>query len=119
MALVDSLIVFLVSLLIGGFGLYVGGRVVADVDDYSHAILTAVIGAVVWLLASVFLGWIPLLGAIATLVAYVAVINIRYPGSWIDAILIALVAWVASVAVMTVLGFLGVTAPGAFGVPGV
>ncbi|MFB6297131.1 MAG: hypothetical protein ABEH56_01275 [Salinirussus sp.] len=59
------------------------------VDDYGYAAVTALIGAIVWAVVSFFLGWIPLLGPLATLLAYVGVIERRYPGGWVDAALVA------------------------------
>lgn len=114
MAVLDSLIVFVVSLLIGALGIYVGARMVADVDDYSYAIVTALVGALAWAL----LGWIPILGPVLALVAYVAVINWRYPGGWLQAIAITLIAWVAVLVVSFTLALVGVGSPGALGVPG-
>jgi hypothetical protein len=118
MAVVDSIVVFLVSLLIGALGIYVGARVVTGYEDYTYAIVTALIGAVVWAVVSLFFGWIPLLGPLLTLVAYVAVINYRYPGGWVDAVVISLVAWIASLVVLYVLAVLGVATFEAVGVPG-
>ncbi|HKJ59862.1 MAG TPA: hypothetical protein VKA37_11575 [Halobacteriales archaeon] len=118
MALVDTVVVFVVSLLIGGVGIYVGARLVADVDDYGYAIVTALIGAIVWAVVGFFFGWIPFLGALLTLVAYLAVINYRYPGGWMNAIVISLVAWIASLVVLYVLAFFGLVAFDALGVPG-
>jgi len=119
MALVDSLLVFVVSLLIGGLGIYVGAKVVTDYEDYTYAFVTALIGAAVWVVVALFIGWIPLLGPLLALLAYVTVINVRYPGGWINAIAISLIAWVASLLVLYVLGVLGVVAFDAIGVPGV
>ncbi|WP_136590310.1 hypothetical protein [Salinigranum halophilum] len=119
MGLVDSVIGFVVSLLVGGFGIYVGARFVVDEADYGHAVVTALIGAVVWAVVGLFLGWIPLLGVVFTLVAYVAVVNWRYPGGWVEAAGIALVAWAASLVTLAVLSFLGVGSLSAFGIPGV
>lgn len=119
MALIDWVIVFIVSLLIGALGIYLGARIVADVDDYSYAIITALIGAVVWVVVTFFLGWIPLLGPLLALVAYIAVINYRYPGGWANAIAISLIAWIASLIVLYLLGAMGITAFEAVGVPGV
>jgi hypothetical protein len=119
MGIVDSLVGFVVSLLVGGFGIYVGARLVVDERDYGHAVVTALIGAVVWAVVGLFLGWIPLVGLLLTLLAYVAVVNWRYPGGWVDAGLIALVAWIASLVVIAVLSVLGVGSLSAFGVPGV
>ncbi|WP_135533281.1 MULTISPECIES: hypothetical protein [Halostella] len=119
MALIDSLIVFIVSLLIGALGIYVGARVIADYDDYTYAIVTALIGAIVWAVVGFLVGWIPLLGPILTLLAYLAIINWRYPGGWVDAALIGLIAWIAVLAVLYVLAAAGLTTFGAVGVPGV
>lgn len=119
MALIDSVIVFVVSLLIGALGIYVGARLVVDHDDYTYAIVTALIGAVVWVVVAFFLGWIPFLGPLFALIAYIAVINVRYPGGWVNAIVIALIAWVASVVVLYVLAVLGFATFEAVGIPGV
>ncbi len=119
MAVVDSLFVFVVSLLIGALGLYVGARVVSGVDDYRYAVVTALVGAVVWAVVGFFLGWIPFLGPLLTFLAYLGVIRARYPGGWFDALVIALVAWVAAVVVLYVLGLAGFVAFEAIGVPGV
>lgn len=116
--LAQSLVVFIVSLLIGAFGIYVGGRVVTDYEDYTYAIVTALIGAIAWALVSFFLGWIPFLGPLLAFIAYLAVVNWRYPGGWVDALAITLIAWVAVIVVLYVLALLGVTSFGAFGVPG-
>lgn len=117
-SLVDSLVVFVVSLLIGALGIYVGARLVAGVDDYTYAIVTALIASIVWVVVAFFFGWIPLLGPLLALIAYLAVINWRYPGGWIDAAVIALVAWIASLAILYVLAVLDVAAFEAVGVPG-
>jgi hypothetical protein len=118
MALIDSLIVFAVSLLIGALGIYVGARILTDVDDYTYAIVTALIGAVVWVVVAALVGWIPLLGPILALIAYVAVINYRYPGDWMRAIGIAFIAWLASLVVVYILALLDIASFGAAGVPG-
>lgn len=118
MALVDSLLVFVVSLLIGALGIYAGARVIIGARNYEHAIITAVIAAVVWGLVSFFLGWIPLVGPIATLIAYVGVINWRYPGGWLTAIAIALVAWLAALLVLALLAIGGIGDLTAVGIPG-
>lgn len=118
MALVDSIVVFLVSLLVGALGIYAGARLVTGAGDYAYAVLTALIGAIVWAVVGALFGWIPLLGPLVTLIAYVAVINYRYPGGWGNAVLIALVAWVASLVVLSALALVGVGSLEAVGVPG-
>ena len=119
MAIVDQIIGFLVSLLIGAFGIYVGGRVVSDIDDYSYAIITALIGSFVWWIVAIFVGWIPFLGALLALIAWVWVVNWRYPGGWGNAIAIGLIAWVSVVVVQFLLDFFNLIEVNALGIPGI
>ncbi|QSX00405.1 hypothetical protein [Haloterrigena alkaliphila] len=116
---IASAIVFIVSLLIGALGIYVGARIIVGANDYDHAIVTAVIGAIVWAVVGFVVGWIPLLGPLLALLAYIAVINFQYPGDWTAAAMIGLVAWVTVLAVLYALAVLGVTGFEAVGVPGV
>ena len=118
MALIDSIIVFVVSLLVGALGIYVAARVITDYEDYTYAIVTALIGAIIWAIVGFLFGWIPLLGPLLVLIAYVAVINYRYPGGWGSAILISLIAWIASIVVLYILAVLEISSFGAVGVPG-
>lgn len=112
---VGSIVAFLVALLVGGLAIYISARVVADVDDYSHAVITALLGAIAWALTS----WIPLIGPIIALIAWVWVINWRYPGGWVDAAIIGVVAWVSALVILYVLNAVLNLGVGAFGVPGV
>ncbi|WP_263020248.1 hypothetical protein [Natronobiforma cellulositropha] len=114
----DTIIVFAVSLLIGALGIYAGARVIVDADDYTYAIVTALIGAIIWAVVGFFFGWIPLLGPLLVFIAYLAVINARYPGGWIEAIGITFVAWLTVLVVLYVLAFFGVMTFEAVGVPG-
>lgn len=117
--MIDSLIVFIVSLLIGAVGIYVGARVIVDTEDYTYAIVTALLGAIIWGVVGFFLGWIPLLGPLLALVGYLAVVNARYPGGWVQAAAITIVAWASVLIVLYALAVLGVTGFDAVGVPGV
>ncbi|WP_122090202.1 hypothetical protein [Halalkalicoccus subterraneus] len=113
-----SIVAFVVALLVGGLAIYISASVVMDVQDYSHAVVTALVGAIAWGLTA----WIPLFGPILALIVWVGVVNWRYPGSWVDAAIIGVVAWLAALALLfavnavlgPVLGF----SVGAFGVPG-
>ncbi|MFU8867666.1 hypothetical protein [Natronococcus sp.] len=116
--MIDSLVVFVVSLLIGAFGIFVGAKFVVDTEDYTYALITALIGAIVWAVVGFFFGWIPLLGPLLVFVAYLAVINARYPGGWIEAIVITVIAWLSVLVVLYVLAVIGVTGFEAAGVPG-
>jgi hypothetical protein len=119
MAILDSVVVFLVSLLVGGLGIYLGALVITDTDDYSRAVWTALIGAIIWGVVGFLFGWIPLLGPAIVLLAYVAVIKARYPGGWVTAALIALSAWAATVLILYGLAVVGVGGFDAIGIPGV
>ena len=116
--MIDTLVVFLVSLLIGALGIHFGAVLIAGVQDYTYAVFTALIGAIIWVLVGFLLGWIPFLGPAIVLLAYLAVVRRRYPGGWIDAIGITLVAWIAVLLVQTGLASAGVTDIDATGVPG-
>lgn len=122
MALIDLVIGFVVSLLIGAFGIYVGARVIVDRDDYEYAVLTALVGAVVWWVITGLFGLIPfvggLIGAVLGLIAWVWVINARYPGGWGKSIGIGLVAWLAVWVVLVVLESLRIVDASALGIPG-
>lgn len=113
--IVGSLVAFIIALLIGGLAIYISGRVIADVNDYSHAVITALIGAIAWALTS----WIPLIGPVIALIVWIAVINWRYPGGWLQAALIGLIAWVSALVILFVLNAVLGLGLGAFGVPGV
>lgn len=117
MALVTALIIFVTGLLLGGLGIYVGARLITDTDDYTYAIGTAFIGAVVWAVVSILFGWIPGLGPILTLLAWIAIINRRYPGGWLNAALISIIAWGTVIIVLTILSAMGITSLEAIGVP--
>lgn len=118
MALVDNLVVFVVGALIGGLGIYAGASVIVGRADYSHAVITALIGALVWAIVGRLVGGIPLVGPVLTLLAYLAVVKWRYRAGWLEAGGIALIAWVAVLVVLYLLALVGVGGFGAVGVPG-
>jgi hypothetical protein len=111
---VGSLVAFVIALLVGGFAIYVSARIVADVDDYGHAVVTALVGAVAWALTA----WIPLVGPLIALVVWVGVINWRYPGGWVKAAVIGLGAWISALVILLVVNSVLGLGIGAFGVPG-
>jgi hypothetical protein len=118
-SIIGSVVGFIVSLLIGALGIYVGARVVTGTDDYGYAVITAVVGSLVWWIVAVLVGWIPLVGGLLALVAWIWVINVRYPGGWGNAIAIGFIAWIAVVVVLYVLAVLGVVTFDALGIPAV
>ena len=113
-----SIIVLLVNLLIGTIAIYAGARLVIDADTgVGRAAVTALLGALAWALVSFFVGWIPLLGPLLTLLAWIGVINWQYPGGWVSAVGIGLLAWLISVAVLVALSTVGLVGVDALGVP--
>jgi len=113
-----SIIVLLVNLLIGTIAIYAGARLVIDADTgVGRAAVTALLGALAWALVSFFVGWIPLLGPLLTLLAWIGVINWQYPGGWMSAVGIGLLAWLISVAVLVALSTVGLVGVDALGVP--
>ncbi|MFC7177351.1 hypothetical protein [Halosegnis marinus] len=119
MALSDNLVVLLVSLFVGGIGIYVGASVLASARSYTHAVVTAGVGAIVWSVVGGLFGGIPLLGPAVTLLAYLLVIKWRYGVGWLLAGGIAVVAWVAAVVVLSLLASVGATDLSAVGIPSV
>ncbi|XVH30722.1 hypothetical protein ACNS7O_09990 [Haloferacaceae archaeon DSL9] len=117
-SMLGPLLIFLVNLLIGTIAIHTGAKLVIDRDTpFSYAAVTALIGAIVWGLVSLFVGWIPLIGPILTLLAWIGVINWRYPGGWGAAIGIALVAWLIAIVVLWLLATVGIIGFDALGVP--
>lgn len=119
MAPTDNLVVLLVSLLVGGVGIYVGAAVFASARSYTHAVVTAGIGAIVWAIVGGLFGGIPLLGPVLTLLAYLLVIRWRYGVGWLLAGAIALGAWVAALVVLSLLASVGAAELSAIGIPSV
>jgi hypothetical protein len=117
MALVESLVTFVVGVFVGGFGIHVGAALIAGEIDYGRAVWTAVGGALVWTLVGSLFGGIPLLGPLLTFGAYLAVLRLRYAGGWVTAGGIALVAWATLVAAYAVLGPFGLGVFDPVGVP--
>lgn len=110
-----SIVAFFVALLVGGLAIYVSASIVVDVKDYSHAIVTALIGAIAWALTA----WIPLIGPLLALLVWIGVINWRYPGGWVKAAIIGGVAWLTALVIIFVLNTIFRLGVGAFGIPGV
>ncbi|WP_135305819.1 hypothetical protein [Haloarcula amylovorans] len=118
-AIASAVLVFLVSLLVGAAAINLGAQIFIDRDTgFRRATVTALIGALVYTLVGFFLGWIPLLGPILMLLAWVAVINWQYPGGWATAAGIGLIAWLVAVLILFALAQVGFVTPEAMGVPG-
>lgn len=117
MALIDSILVFLASLLVGGIGIFAGAKVITGESNLGYATMTALVGAIVWVIVSFFLGGLAFLGPLIALAAWIAVIKSRYRGGWLNAILIGFIAWIAVIVTLIILSALGITGLTAIGVP--
>lgn len=110
----ERLLGFALGVLVGGLALFVSSRFLADVKDYDHAVLTALIGALVWALLSP----IPLLGPVIALLGWIVVLKWRYPVGWLRAAGVGAAAWAAAVVIVAALELVGLDAVSAVGVPG-
>ena len=114
----NSLIAFFISLFVGTIAIYTGAWIVLGSASLTTALIAALAGAIVWGLASFFLGWIPLLGSLITLLAWLGAINWMYSGGWIVAAQIAVFAWIASLLATYIISKTGIAETDALGVPG-
>lgn len=117
-----SVIVLVVSVLVGGFAIHVGSMFAFKTKDYGHAVVTAVLGAIAWAIVHYVLAALAAPGALSSLVALVVwiwVVKWRYGVGWVRAAVIGLFAWIAALGALTILAALGVEQLGAYGVPGV
>ena len=113
----DQVVVFVASLVIGAFGIHVGAMVVTGEDEFGKALLTALVAAIVWSVASFFLGDVPYVGPLLTLLAYVAVVKWQYSASWLESGGVAVLAWIVGLGVLTLLSVVGVGSLEAVGIP--
>lgn len=118
MAFIESVVAFIASLVLGTIGIYLGAKLVIGESSYENAALTALIGVLALAIVGFFLGGIPLLGPLLMLVAWVWVINSRYSGSWMNAILIGFLAWIIVLGILYILAVFGITGFEAIGIPG-
>jgi hypothetical protein len=115
--LADQVVVFVASLVIGAFGIHVGALVVTGQDAFGKALLTALVAAIVWSIASFFLGDVPYVGPLLTLLAYLAVVKWQYSASWLASGAIALLAWIVGLGVLSLLSLVGIGSLEAVGIP--
>lgn len=116
---IKSILTFLASLAAGTLGIYIGASIILGTANLTTALTAALIGAIVWGIASFFLGWIPLLGSFFTLIAWLGAIKWIYPGGWITASQIAVFAWLSALLMISIASFTGLAEDAdAIGVPG-
>ncbi|MFB6190985.1 MAG: hypothetical protein ABEJ64_01000 [Candidatus Nanohaloarchaea archaeon] len=114
MTFVDTAVLFIAGLAVGGLGIYTGTMVVSGNGSYRRSVLTALLGSIAWAVFS----YVPFIGSFLALVAWIAVINHRHEGGWLDAALMGLLAWVTTLVVLYLLSLASVVSLEAVGIPG-
>lgn len=124
--LIGTVIIFVVSMLAGGLGNYVGIRALSDNDvTYVHAVISSVISAAVWAGLSYLLnvsGEASVLvfgGALASLLVWIVVLYFRYSGGIVTAVPAAVLAWLIAVVALYVVAVLTGLPFQAIGIPAV
>lgn len=121
MGVQTTLILFAVSLLVGGFAISVGAKFALRSEDYSHAVLTAVLGAIAWAAVNAVFEEVGFNGVFSSLIGltvWVWVLRQRYEVGWVRGSVIGLFAWLAALFVLALLALVGVSSLDAYGVPG-
>lgn len=117
----SSILVLVVSILIGGLAIHVGAAFALASREYTHAVVTAVLGALAWAAVNYLFTELALAGNLSSLVAlvvWIGVVGWRYDTGWLRAAVIGMLAWLAAVVALAVLDILGVGGIGAYGIPG-
>lgn len=120
-AVETSILVFGVSVLIGGLAIYVGATLAFKSKNYSHAVLTALLGAIAWAVVDLILSGLGaggLFASLAALLVWIWVVRWRYSVGWLRASFIGLFAWIAALVTLSLLSLVGVSQLDAYGVPG-
>jgi hypothetical protein len=102
MAFLGVLLGFLVSLVISAIIIYLATKLLGEKEGFGTAILASFAGAIIFALASYFLGagWVAsLIGGIAWLIA----LGSLYKIGWLKSFVIAVVIWIFAAIVSLVL----------------
>lgn len=102
MAIIEVLIGFLISLVVSAIIIYLATKLFGEKEGFSTAILTSLIGAVIFGLASFLLGigWVAsLIGGVAWLIA----LSNLYDMGWLKSLVVAVIIWIISAIVSLVL----------------
>lgn len=102
MAFAELLLGFLISLIISAIVIYLATKMLGEKEGFGTAILAALIGAVIFALASYLLGvgWLAaLIGGLAWLIT----LSSLYSIGWLKSLAIAVVIWILATIVSLVL----------------
>ena len=110
---------FVASLIVVSIATYASTAVLTDASSYGYSLVTALFTSIVWFGVTYFTGGtFVVAGPILAIIAYVAVVNWRYPGGWGDAAVIGVVAWLSALVILFVLNAVLSLGVRALGVPG-
>jgi maltodextrin utilization protein YvdJ len=113
----DSIFHLVIGFVTGTVGIHYGAQYAGVESSWELAATTAFIGAVVWMVASIFMGWIPLIGSVGTFFVWLVAVKRLYSVSFGEAFEIAIMAWIVAFIVVHVESFLGFRNAEALGVP--
>jgi hypothetical protein len=125
--LYGTTILFIVSVLAGGVGNYLGIRLASDQHPTCvHAVVASVLSAAVWTAVSYALtvtdpgaGVTPASGTLVALVVWVVVLYVRYDGGIVTAIPVGIASWSIAVVTLYVVAMLTRVPFEAIGIPAV
>lgn len=109
---------FVASLIVVSIATYASTAVLTDSSSYVHSLVTAMLTSAVWFGVTYFTGGtFVIAGPLLAIVAYVAIVNWRYPGGWARAGAITVLTWIATFAILYALAAIGLSSFQALGVP--
>lgn len=117
MGLIDSLFHLVIGFITGTVGIFFGAQYVGVGAGIETAAITALVGAAAWMVAGIFMGWVPLIGSLVTFGVWVVVLTQTYQVGVGTALRIGFFAWVGSFVVTHLESLFGIRSK-ALGVPG-
>ena len=118
----QAVVTFIASLIVGTVATYVATSTLLDESGIVHSFVTALIASLVWVgityvTSGTSFALVPFVGPILALVAYVVVIDLRYPGTLVRATGISVLTWGIDFVILYVLALLGVSSFALVGIP--
>ncbi|MFC5972688.1 hypothetical protein ACFPYI_15230 [Halomarina salina] len=120
-----TVLIFVVSVLVGGVGNYLGIRLVSDQHPtYVHAVVSTILSAAVWAVVSYALAVYepditPFAGALVALLVWIGVLYLRYDGGIVTAVPAGVTAWLIAVVTMYLVALFTRVPFEAIGIPAV
>lgn len=117
-----AIVTFIASLLVGTAATYIATTALLDESSLIHSFVTALIASVVWIGITYFTGgtsvsFIPVLGPVFALAAYIIVIDLRYPGTLVRATGISVLTWAINFVILYLLALAGISSFALIGIP--